>query len=493
MRRQRAGGMWVLLMLLWALSVSAQETTDDVPFGWTTTVRFPEAIVFDLASGLPGSAISHLELAIRPPESELILTRLEPSDFLEAEPFTFAQVIWRIPRAEPPQLFESVPYSWRMVLNDGQAFQIDASVIFTDTRVDWVRDEDPEGRVDLILAAHRPDAEQLRESANRAAALVHEHLPQVAPVTLMGYAVPIACDRNADGEPVIQLEDETIACDLTFAEQLYRESDILAIDLPVDPFAPNLLVDALVERAYNARWGSRAVPDWFAVGLRAFHHPVRDAQALPLLRQTARQGRLLDLDAMRNRPDEPALQTLWDAQSHAMVLYLADRFGVPAIFQLAADISPRQAFTDAYAASIGLAPAVLLAELQTWLLNQRAERAFRYTPYLPTTPTATPTPSITPSITPSTTPTPTLPATPTPSVTPSITPSVTPTPSITPRPAQRFVVQRTPTITPSPTPAPPPPNPLEVVTSPSGLTIIAGGLLILAALAFVGLRLNNNP
>ena len=178
---------------------------------------------------------------------------------------------------------------------------------------------------------------------------------------------------------------------------------------------------------------------------------------------------------MAQAVDDP----LWQAQSDAMLLYIADQIGLDALYQLARAAEP---FDTAYASAVGQPLDALLPNLSRWIFTEPAVGAFSVSPYQQETPTPTHTATATQTLTPTVTHTPTV------TLTPSVTGTLSPTPSATPRPTNT-PIPPPPSVTPRPagslfTPTPiPAPN---VLQQPMGrFAIVTFLLLLLAILALL--------
>ncbi len=199
------------------------------------------------------------------------------------------------------------------------------------------------------------------------------------------------------------------------------------------------------------------MPAWFASGLAQLHHLRAQPMALELVRAAVRTGSHYALAELADDlPSEADYQAraLWEAQSYLLVLYLADRYGAGAPFDLAQNIpADDDGFAGALAALGGEDVDALWAGWNRWLFSPAAENAAGWTPYLLTTPTPTATPTATP-----------LPPTATATHTPTITPTPTST-ALVDQPRPPVVAQLTPTRRRPPTNTPLPPGSLPTVTS----------------------------
>lgn len=250
----------------------------------------------------------------------------------------------------------------------------------------------------------------------------------------------------------------------------------------------NQLVAAIVRGAYAPVWADAPPPDWFAAGLAALYRPRADYGDLALVRAAASQDTLLPPGALETAPPADVTyqeQALWQAQSYTRLLFLADRYGVPAVYDLARSPGADDGgFAARLAALTGQDETALWQSFRDWLASDAPDRAIGWTPYAGITPTPSPTPTASP-----------IP----PTRTPTRTPTVTPIPTSTYLGAQVATVVRlnvtvtAPRHTATRTPLPPGSLPTRVPAgdpdddTPSnraiaGLVALAGGGLLLIGL-----------
>jgi len=131
------------------------------------------------------------------------------------------------------------------------------------------------------------------------------------------------------------------------------------------------------------------------VGLAGLYHLQADTPALQVARAAGRTESLIPLEGLMFDPpdDWPEMKReLWEAQSYLLVLYLADRWGADAPFELAERLTNETGdFETIFTSVTGQSVRLFWVEWQRWLFAGVAEDATRWTPYLETTPTPTPT------------------------------------------------------------------------------------------------------
>jgi len=494
LRRQH----YLLLLLsvfLFFTPAFAQETTPEatpnVPefvASWSSILIYPEAVRFNMVIGRPLAEIASLTLTINAPGRTSISITVDPAEAVTfTDTYTELVYIWQIPIDTPPLFQTEVDYSWRVVLTDNQsANDVPGSFFFSDERTEWVEDNGEDSNLKFIV----PEGSELRtvvrdelESVYDLLAQNHTERPEVK-VILFNDALPISpCSEGKNGTLVVtdvQTDDEYV-CDPRRLESIFAEIGYTPLQSSTFDRADleDTLVSFMVERFYAALWANGSAPDWFKFALTQFYLPTGKPGYLSLLQNAARGSRLYTLPEMQAGNAEDAL---WQAQSYAMVLYIAHQTGVSRFFDLANLAEETSIFTEAYEQVVGLPLNTLLPNMGNWIYTDAAQSDFFYTPYLAATPQPTPsrtitpfpptltyTPSATASDTPTVTVTGFLSATPLPSLTPSATGTAAPL-SVTPRPASSLY-------TPTPLPLPT----IENTTSGSNNTLALGviGLIFL--------------
>lgn len=495
------------LLCVWSSSVNAQDepptptATPDVPehiFSWSAQVLFPQAVRFTITIDRPRTQINALTLTIVPENRspEVIDVPLGTSVISPVDAaFTEFAVIWDTPTTGLP-MFSAIEYSWQVVTTQDAVATVPGAVEFTDTRTQWIVDEDPDGVLNLVIPAGGLSASAIRNGLRPTYQRLVENTGRDTSLTaiLFNNQIPVGCARNNAGEPVIIVnfvEGGEIPCDLNRAQAVYRASDMTVMDYTVSGGlvqVQTLLIDYFFDALYTPIWQESGVPVWFRAGLRQFYSPVSHRNLLPILQTAGRARGLLSLNVMNLEPSVNNAE-LWQAQSYGMVLFIADEIGVPALFELAREAPDGDSFATAYESAMGQSLELLMVQMQNWLFTGGIEGLFAYSMYADTTPTPEPTRTFTPfpptptftatvTLTPTNTPTRTptatvtgvLSQTPLPSLTPSDTP-VPPTPSNTPRPAGSLV-DAPPTAQTSPDTVPP-------------NILLAAGIIVIAALVAV--------
>lgn len=495
-----------LVLIVFTLLVS-RAASQDAPtpqpqqnfiIGWSSEALFPQAVRFAVTLNRPISDIALAALTIEPEDSpaEVISVDIEQATVV-AEPYSELAVVWNLPADAPPPLFSSIGFRWRIVSTRDEVAQIEARLVFTDERAQWVRDDDARGILNLILPLLDEESaanqiRRLRASLEAVYDLLASQSGQQPRFSFVVYpdGLPPGCARDADQQPVAigPFSQTEAPCDDARAEAIFQASGYELVRSATNSLAGvrSALIDAMVRDAYAPLWNSKDVPAWFEAGLSAFYRPEPKQEWGQPLQAASRSGSLFTLGAMAARPTEADRRARWDAQSYGMTLYIAAQLGVQGLFDLARNVGSSDSFESAYQAAMGRSISTLISDMERWLFTQGALSAFAFTPYQPATPTPTATRTPTPSATPTPTPTPTI--TPTPTVTgvlsatplPTRTPTFThtpPPPSVTPRPPGSLN-------TPQPTPAPPFRfDPFNDTTS--ALMLFVLGLAVIAALALI--------
>lgn len=484
------------LICLLAAPIAAQENIDEpveateeafsegFVFKWSADVIYPEGIRFFIALLRPVDELALVRLSIQPEGQEQIVESVSLNEPLaHGDTFTDLEYIWDFTPENAPHLFAEIRYDWLVVDNAGGQARVRDRLVFLDERVLWRQDEDPQGRLDLVLPADGLRASAVRESVAEAYDLLTANTGRQERFAVVLYNADLpasACEEWSRDEwvAVSPASGATLPCNPESAATLLRAS---GYDL-VESAGVNLvsaqsaLIAHLVRRYYEPVWEGRGVPQWFLEGLTQFYQPATKQPLLIPVRNAARGSDLLTLDEMAAGSENQS--ELWRAQSYAMVLHIADSIGVSGLYALANDIAEAASFADAYQSAVGQPVSALVPSLQRWIFTDEAASAFNLTAYQPET--ATPTASAT--ATPTRTPTPSV--TPTPTVSPTVTgvlsdtptatatPTRTPTPSVTPRPASSL-------LTPTPTPDP---GPLAALSDPATQSGILSLLFIALAI-----------
>jgi hypothetical protein len=470
---RRLGGMLaaggVLVGLLVPLNVSnarAQESpTPDTGyiFGYRSEIVFPAAVRFVVGLNAPLDQITAVSLAVRQ-QSGLDLTfEVDPQrNLLEAGGVvTQLLYIWDLSAGPVPVPFEPLDFVWQVQTNDGQISKAADEFLFVDDRRGpWQVAGDPP----LIVHWLNPHlaGPAIRNEVMAAYGLLNRHAGIVPspsyqfiiydPNTPMCQQVT-SPETNKPISVVISREDNSqYPCSVDAFRQVYARAGMTFLQRPTFGYSEleDLLIARMVRDMYTALWQGTDVPAWFLSGLTFMYRLHPNLSTLEVARDAARTESLVPLSGLATAvPEDASFQarTLWEAESYLLALYLADRYGAEAPFDLARNVRAR-GFEGALRSLTGGDQNSLWDTWDRWLFTAAAERAVTWTAYAATTATPTATPTITP-----------LPPTYTPSMTPTIT--VTPTStflgdqrrSVTPPPV-------TPTRLSSPTHTPLPPGSL---------------------------------
>jgi hypothetical protein len=437
----------VILILFAALTTSlirAQETapeatpeaTIDTPAfvsSWSAQVLYPAAVRFDLTLDLPIDQINSLNLSIEPQDRPPVSVALSPQSIsLLADEFTVMGYVWRIQPENAPGFLTEVRYQWTVLTDAGSAV-LPGSVAFTDDRSLWRVEPDPDMVLNLILPLDDQDVADIRRLLrpiySRLAAITQQY--PVYNLILFSEDIP-ADPCPADGVIRDPVTEAAIPCDPALVAAIYagigyvplqtRSRSLRDVQLAV----ANIMIEDLIGPILP----NETIPPWFTQGIRTFFQPSGKGLQYETTRSAARANRLLLLAEMeQTTPTDPVL---WEAQSAAMVIYLARLAGIDGLTDLLRRLAAGEPFVDSYEAVTGRALDTLIPNLRNWLFSDQAAADFSYNPYLP--PTPSPTASLTNTPFP---PTPTY--TDTATVTPTLTPTVTgfqtatPLPTITPR------------------------------------------------------------
>lgn len=485
----------VLALLLPGVALAQDENGPtpemDRPYFTQADVIFPGAVRFDMAVERLAVGLVSITLTVNLPDAPApLVTVVDPRTAAITDPFTALVLVWQIPPGVVPALFAEFSYEWRVVTTTDVVLEFGDTLVYSDPRVAWLVDEDPAGRISLVLPQDGPRPAAVRAALADVYELMADNTGRNPAFNLMLYPAGITpgCEQDANGQPAFFyttafFEVETLPCSPSLAESVYIRSGVRPVPFSTQDELQATVVGLMVETFYRPLWDDAAVPEWFVQGLAQFYLPGPQGDALSVLRQAARSGRLFSSGSMAALPEDAALLPLWRDQSAGMVLYIADLIGVPGLFALANNIGAAGSFAAAYQQATGQPLNVLLPAWESWLFRRTTEGVFAYSVYFVDTPVPTLTPSITPTRTPTEEPTATEFLSPTPR--PSATPRP-PTATVTPLPAGSFQFTLA-----TPTPAPPPSIVPEGPAAPEAGLAVVGILLALAALVFVYLRMQS--
>jgi hypothetical protein len=389
--------------------------------------------------------------------------------------------------AEPrPALFEPLDYRWEVRVRAAPLAQAGGSVLVADAAPDpW----QTAGTPPVVLRWHNPGlaAPLVRDEIMAAYALLDEHTEDTPAFEFAIYdpltplCLAIRDDATGEARQVVQTRDGAAEypCTEALFVQAYARFGVTLVRRPTYGLSDleDALIAAMVSRAYSASWQEAEVPAWFDAGLAALYRPRPGFAALELVRSASRSGQLFSLEALQDSLPATAThagRALWGAQSYALALALADRYGLQAPFDLARAAGQHPGgFAGALQALTGGDQGALWETWQGWLFTNEAMRVAGWTPYLRETPTSTPTVTASP-----------VPPTRTPTMT--RTAGLTPTPPMPGGPQPTMVVLPvTPTVARTPTNTPLPPGSLPPASSrrPAAESDGEGGeLLVLGAL-----------
>ncbi|MBZ0302765.1 MAG: hypothetical protein K8J31_23680, partial [Anaerolineae bacterium] len=427
--------------------VRAQEVlpvSEGFVFKWWGENIFPEGAAFHLTLSRPVDDLAEVMLTITIRGQEPVVYPVDLSEPAASGPsFTDLDFLWPFPEDAALSLFsdQDVTYEWQASDVQGQTARVVDRLIIRDDRVAWIRDQDPQNFINLTVAQDGPTPSLIRQSVLLPYNLMAANTDRVPEFHIILYKPdldPSGCDVLRDPEtgesrqaavgPVSRLE---LPCNTQRAAQWYAANglDVVQADGRTVVGAQSALVRFMTAQFYQPLWNGADVPDWFLSGLTEFYLPTSKARLLLPVRDAARVDDLLPLEVMdSSQPGQP----LWQAQSYAMVLWLADQIGVQGLFDLAGQLGTAPSFQAAYEAAVGQSLDALLPQLGRWAFTTAASAAFNMTPYQAAT--ATPGASDTPiPLPPSATDTA---ASATPTLTPAVTGVLSPTPTVTRTPTR---------------------------------------------------------
>jgi hypothetical protein len=482
-------------------TLTPRPEVEDFVNTWQEDVLYPQAVVFDLVLGVPLADVETMTITLTPatgddPRSisfETIQTGVTAED-----PFLTVNLIWPVPPADPLPFEALIQYEWSITLTDGQTATVPGVFAWANPDQRWIFLDDPAERVNLIVPADI--------SLNQQAAITQ--LNQVYDLLAdMTGAAPrfdlLLTDQRERLDPCLTAETitgprtgNTATCEGAVVNAMLDDLgyEVIVLSNRAGVFPLGRAIDRMIDGFYDPIWAEIDLPQWFQYGLRALIQPVADESTLARVRDATRFNTLLTLEQMTTiPPDAPR----WQDQAVVMVAYMADRFGLQAVYDLAADTTETP-FDARYAFNTGGRLDALLPAMENWVFSQRAVGALTVNLYTETT--ATPTPTLSPTVFPPTA-TPTATDTPTATATPTVTGvlTATPLPSLTPTPTEE---PGTPTITPlpadfefvapiQPTATPAPVIPADDAGDDDGFTlalIVSAGIIVLSGVIVLLIR-----
>lgn len=408
---------------------SAQEGSTPEPgyiFGYRAEIVFPAAIRFVVGLNAGLDDIQSINLSVHQLSGLDRTFRVDKVRHLLVSEGIVSQFlfIWDLSDAPAPVPFETVEFEWEIETADGTVSRAKGEMMFDDSRRGaW----HAAGETPLILHWMNPHlaGDVIRNEILGVYGLLTARTGLSPSYKFVIYdpAVVLCQQARETGTDELVLvvtsdEDGTaFACSPERFVSLYAMSGMTFIQRPTLGYSEiqNLLVDSMVRQTYDRLWKGTTVPAWFASGLSQLYHLRPGARALAVVRDAARTDGLYDLAGLSGPlPADANYQAaaLWEGESYLLALYLADRFGAEAPFDLARGIADADGgFAGALQALTGGSEEDVWQDWYRWLYTGAAERAVEWTPYLSTTPTPTPTATdspIPPTWTPSKVPPPTI-------------------------------------------------------------------------------------
>ncbi|NJL94139.1 MAG: hypothetical protein HC915_10645, partial [Anaerolineae bacterium] len=292
--------------------------------------------------------------------------------------------------AVPLRPFEPVNYRWEVRTRGQVASEwLGEFVLEPRIRATWTE----AGEAPITLHYAEPDlaAFTLLEDLQRAYTLLQNQAEAAPTVRLAIFGVEDAlCQAEAETNRLHVINAPEFDCSPESYAAWLAEAGVLLVQRQSLDFTQlqDQLNAALVNAFYAERWASAAaIPAWFQAGLSMLYRPLPGGQELAIARAAQE---LNNAPALATPPAPQDVQrAIWEAQSYLMVLYLAERFGAQAPFELAEALTRRPDFDATLMALTNLPFSQLERDWRAWLRSPEAERAALWTPYLPTTPTPT--------------------------------------------------------------------------------------------------------
>ncbi|NLX09452.1 MAG: hypothetical protein GXY36_07325 [Chloroflexi bacterium] len=381
-----------------------EEDAGHIQYAWAETL-FPAVVRFYVGIGLPLEQVGSATLTVQQ------LDRVQESIPVGVGNVIFSDEVavdfvydWSLIERQPGLVpFEAVEFRWVVRANDGSE-SVYASDFFLqdERRGPW----EAGGDLPLVLYWH---SEQLAGRLIQQDVLAaYDQLTRrtgVAPLFRFAIYDPgvdlcqeIPSESEEAEEPelaVVSGVDGTgYPCSEALFEQAYANGGVTFLQRRTHGFAPleDELVTAMVRQVYADQWAGQDVPAWFEEGLAALYRLRPGYGGFQMAQLAARDDALHDLAALQTFPPDDMIyreQLVWQAQAYLMMLYLTDRYGADAPFDLARDVA-ENGFDPAFAALTGGDQAAFWADWTRWLLSEDVEQAINWTPYVPVTPTPGP-------------------------------------------------------------------------------------------------------
>ncbi len=462
----------LLLICLYLLGstlvpISAQDELDATPTPtpvvpefvttWSEEVIYPQAVRFQTRLERPLEEILLLELTLKPPgQPERVLRVAQADDVIEqGRTYTIFEYLYEVPADNPLPFLADVEYEWNVVTSRGENASLSGVFAYDGPESDWIVDNDPGDRLNLIYPDGEVDVDQLRLSFNPIYDLMAANTNHTDEVDLLISTQnrPFdPCVKNAHGDLVVigPKSGTEVVCTESVALGIIEDLDYTLFE-PRNS-TPLTLVEGAVRHAYDQSyapiWAANDVPEWLKTGLLYVYLPGTKTSLIDGIRQASRTDSLYSASAMNERDLANSLK--WDGQAYAMTLYIADQVGIPALFELA-HVPENSTFDVHYENIVGKPLNALIPNIENWVFSSAAEAHAQLNLYQGATPVPMPTQTNTP-FPPTETPIPTATDTATPTETPfgfrftatplsSRTPTLTFTPlpsTNTPLPARSF-------------------------------------------------------
>jgi hypothetical protein len=258
-----AAAVLILLCVLGIVLPSRAQVVTPIQSGMifdlSTETMFPEAIRFTASVHSPSSELSRVTLTIEPqgrPPVDVLVT-LSESLVSETET-TELQYVWEIPDGYVLEAFSDVSFSWRVATTRNRTGRTNGRFTFTDGRVVWNTEEDPDGHIRISAPANTIDPANLRDSVTDLYNLLAENVGQTPFFSVVVYppSLPIdPCETSNEGQSVIfaAISGTEVPCELGVAEAVYRESGFIPLKVASGDGADELS-ELLVQGFYESTW-----------------------------------------------------------------------------------------------------------------------------------------------------------------------------------------------------------------------------------------------
>ena len=361
---------------------------------YQTEVIFPAVISFSVALAVEQTEIESVALSVFQRDELLSTITLDLDEHVLRTTEFYTQMVyrWALNSADAPAPFEPINYRWEIVTQDEIVSIVSDELNFDDqARGPWR----VAGRLPLVLhwANMGLAGETMRDDLLPVYALLEENTRQAVDFEFVLYESNTRyCQEVGDADTddvrlvvISRLDGTEFPCSEADFETFYADTGFVFLEQPNAGFTPTLgaLAQYMTLAAYAPFWEDAFVSAWFRAGIGFVYRPHAAPEMLSIARNAARLENLLSIEDLSGELPDTATyqqQDLWNAQSYLLVLYLIDRFGADAVFDLARTAGNGD-FEGTLFELVDGDDRVLWDKWYHWLLWEEADAAVTWTPY----------------------------------------------------------------------------------------------------------------